>query len=564
MVNPKTPVLTVSSRFFYIPPVRSKTHVLGPMHPCLKVDEILRLIVCELVKSEAKATAVALACCSKSFEDPVLDALWETQDGLLPLLNSLPADVWSEGGYTVSVPTTHVFSPLNCFIEKSFKRPPTTPEWARFRKYARKIRELRGHGGLPVLSSEVFSVLEHCAISKPLFPHLKTLELWRVTGKTIPLIHLFLSPRTTIVKLIFKQSECPTAMVASMVTAFPILCPNLQEIGFDSIPRDPVITAAVSGMLLTNDPNTLRFVNVDSPLTKEAREMVYKLPNLRELSVIIERDTSLPSMVLPNLTTLTIGYDSDGDWLPMFHGATLGKLEVINFCPESEQIEDPLEAFERVALATSIQNTLSQFHLYTLCSWNPNYSSLLPFTRLTEITIELSCDDGCSSKVDDNIITDLARAMPKLKILRLGDSPCREIPIGVTVKGLVALANHCPDLSELCVHFQVDSLHEAPAIVWTSPNVGSTALRKDCALKELVVGEIPMPEESVLMVALTLARIFPYLEYTDPVDDNWLKVVDALYLSRKIVDYSGEEHSLSTIRSNFSDVSPGAALKDGC
>ena len=166
--------------------------------------------------------------------------------------------------------------------------------------------------------------------------------------------------------------------------------------------------------------------------------------------------------------------------------------------------------------------------------------------------------------MDDNIITDLARAMPKLKILRLGDSPCREIPIGVTVKGLVALANHCPDLSELCVHFQVDSLHEAPAIVWTSPNVGSTALRRDCALKELVVGEIPMPEESVLMVALTLARIFLYLEYTDPVDDNWLKVVDALYLSRKIVDYSGEEHSLFTIRSNFGDISPGAALKDGC
>ena len=117
-------VLTVSSRFFYIPPVHSQMHVLGPMHPYLKVDEILRLIVCELVESEAKATAVALACCSKSFEDPVLDALWETQDGLLPLLNSLPADVWSEGGYTVSVPTTHVFSPLNYFIEKSFKRPP--------------------------------------------------------------------------------------------------------------------------------------------------------------------------------------------------------------------------------------------------------------------------------------------------------------------------------------------------------------------------------------------------------------------------------------------------------
>ena len=51
------------------------------MHACLNVpDEILRLIACELVASEGQATAVPLACCSQSFEGPVLDALWETQD----------------------------------------------------------------------------------------------------------------------------------------------------------------------------------------------------------------------------------------------------------------------------------------------------------------------------------------------------------------------------------------------------------------------------------------------------------------------------------------------------
>ena len=103
------------------------------MHACLNVDEILRLIVCQLVESKAKATAVALACCCKGFEDSVLDALWETQDGLLPLLDSFPADAWDEGEYTVSVPTPRVFSPLNHFIEKSFKRHPTTLEWTRFR-----------------------------------------------------------------------------------------------------------------------------------------------------------------------------------------------------------------------------------------------------------------------------------------------------------------------------------------------------------------------------------------------------------------------------------------------
>ena len=388
------------------------------MHACLNVDEILRLIVCKLVGSGARATAVALACCCKGFEDSVLDALWETQGGLLPLLDSLPADVWNEGGYTVSVPTPRVFSPLNYFIEKSFKRHPTTLEWARFRKYARKIRELRGLGGQHVQSSELFSILERCAISEPSFPYLKTLELWRVTGKTIPFIHLFLSPRTTIIKIGFIQPECPTAMIASMVSAFPILCPNLQEIGFDSIPRDPMITAAVSGMLLANNRK----------------------------------------MVLPSLTTLVIGYDGGGDWLSMFHGATFGKLETITFCPESEQIDDPLEAFKKVALTASIQNTLSQLHLYTSCSWNPNHLSVLPFTQLTNLVVEFSCNDGCSSRVDDDIITNLARAMPKLDTLRLGDAPCREIPTGVTVEGLVTLANHCPDLYDLCIHFQVDSL----------------------------------------------------------------------------------------------------------
>ena len=75
------------------------------MHPCLNVDEILRVLAYELVESEAKATALSLACCYRSFEDPVLEALWETQDELFPLLKPLPGDVWKvEAGQFVSPP----------------------------------------------------------------------------------------------------------------------------------------------------------------------------------------------------------------------------------------------------------------------------------------------------------------------------------------------------------------------------------------------------------------------------------------------------------------------------
>ena len=63
------------------------------MHPCLNVDEIVRLIARELVADEGKWTAIGLACCHKGFGDLVLDTLWETQDRLLPLLNTFPGDV---------------------------------------------------------------------------------------------------------------------------------------------------------------------------------------------------------------------------------------------------------------------------------------------------------------------------------------------------------------------------------------------------------------------------------------------------------------------------------------
>ena len=127
------------------------------MHACLDVDEVVRLIAHELVTSRGKATAVSLACCRKSFEDPVLDALWAEQDMLLPLLKSFPCDVWKEGGYSVSVSIACLFSLCLCLsnypIRKSFKRLPTTTEWAHFRKYARRNdarAQTMGHSKLPV------------------------------------------------------------------------------------------------------------------------------------------------------------------------------------------------------------------------------------------------------------------------------------------------------------------------------------------------------------------------------------------------------------------------------
>lgn len=403
------------------------------------------------------------------------------------------------------------------------------------------MRKLEERGPRNTLSSEVFSVLQHCAINEPLFPNLKTLRLWGTTVEFVPFIPLFLSPGIITINIGFILfSNPPKVMVASVLTTLATLCPSLRDVNLHRLPRDPMITAAVSEILVASNRNALQSFEVDSPLVGVAREVVYKLPNLRKLSVVLERNISLPSVALPNLTSLTLKYDHNSDWSRWLHGATLGKLKTIHFEPRSEQIGDLLEEFERVALATSIQNTLSEFSIYTLCSWSPNYSSLLLFTHLTHLRIGFSCDDGCPSTVDDDTIVNLSRAMPKLECLELGDMPCSD-PTGVTVKGLVALAHHCLDLHSLRIHFQADSLSTPPVIDEVTTNTGSATLRRSCALVKLEVGGIIVMEESVPAVAMTIALIFPRIQYIDSLGEEWEKVMDIITVSRKIVNYTSKE-----------------------
>ena len=303
-------------------------------------------------------------------------------------------------------------------------------------------------------------------------------------------------------------------------------------------------------MLFATNQNALREFHVDSPLTEEARETIYKSQNLRGLSVVIEKGTSIPSASLPNLTCLQIECNDASDVPQLLHRATFGKLDSVRFRLESRPIGDFLEAFKVAALSSSIQDTLSEIFLSTEWSWNPNYSSLLPFTRLVHLNIESACDDHCSS-VDDDIVIDLSLAIPKLETLVLGDAPCGQFTGGVTAKGLVALAHNCPDLSSLIVHFQVASLCDPQTGLETTRDARHTASWTGCALTQLEVGDIPVPEESISMVALTLLRIFPRIETISCFSGAWDEIEDVIRRSKRIIDCSSMYHHL-TIPRNFS------------
>jgi len=385
------------------------------------------------------------------------------------------------------------------------------------------------------ISSDIVPILELYAANDPWLPRLETFEFEGATEAFIPFVPLLLSPKTTEIYVQFVRGTS-TMVVASMITGLSKLCPDLERITLRNLPRDPIITEAASDLLLACNRDTLQAFCVDSPLTEEAREIVYQLPGLSKLWVVIQGSTSLPAVALPNLNMINVEYD-DLNWLQGFCGATLEKLESVTFSSQSEKICDPLGTFESIALAASVQNTLSEFRFKTSRSWNPNYSALLSFHQLKEVTILSSCEDGCSSRADDDIIMSMARAMPMLETLQLGDLPCNT-PAGITVNGLVGLARLCPRLSGLCIHFQAATLLEAatsPAAL--SPSDSESVVRREaCALTDLVVERIPIPAGSGLAIAHTLLQIFPRIlnirgyAYRDR---EWGAVEDTIYNIRE-------------------------------
>ena len=386
-----------------------------------------------------------------------------------------------------------------------------------------------------LISLEALPVLQLRAGNDSLLPRLEFFECQDATKSFIPFIPLLLSEQTAFIDITFAGTP-PTVTVASTIARFPTLCPNIQRLALCHLPTNPVVTEAVSEIVLACNRDTLQEFYVESPLTEEAHKVLYNLPKLSALLAVLLGPTSIPSVVLPDLDWLRIEYDHGSDWSQIFHGATIGKLEAVTFVPSgSAQIDGLLEKFQRVALST--KDTLSNFYIRTSRPWSPNYSSMLTFTQLKTLRIDFSCHNGCSSQVDDGIVVSIARAMPGLESLLLGSAPCSN-PTGITLEGLVALAHHCSQLSVLCVHLHVEELAEATTR--EEPRSSSerkvTIPRTDCALTDLLVGETPIPPQAAWTVSLTLLQLFPQIhdiKYTNP---QWKSVAESIVLFKKIGD----------------------------
>ena len=79
-------------------------------HPIVKIDELLRLVIDELIETSPQ-TAVSLALTCRSLEEPTLSSLWRQQHLLSGLVRVLPNHTWvkDEYGFGLIIVSGHDF-----------------------------------------------------------------------------------------------------------------------------------------------------------------------------------------------------------------------------------------------------------------------------------------------------------------------------------------------------------------------------------------------------------------------------------------------------------------------
>jgi hypothetical protein len=83
-------------------------------HRLWAINEIIRAIALNLVTDQAIRSAVALACCSKSLEEPALGEVWRSLSSLVPLVKCFPPEVWG-----VQIKDNQLASDNNRFQKKT-------------------------------------------------------------------------------------------------------------------------------------------------------------------------------------------------------------------------------------------------------------------------------------------------------------------------------------------------------------------------------------------------------------------------------------------------------------
>ncbi|KAJ6580564.1 hypothetical protein DFH09DRAFT_295115 [Mycena vulgaris] len=421
------------------------------MHRSLRIPEVVGMICAHLdpmpgVESGALA---ALARTSMIFHDTALDALWRHQDTILNLIKCMPADLWE------SVDTDIRRRQFRRRQILRLARPIIPSDWHRFLMYCDRVRSLTCVDAYPHPNlSAVFDVIHLHLPRDYLCPNVQKLA-WGQDGP--PQIDRFLGPHISSIDLRACTTNAQESLLPTLARRYPALSAVTLGNPFETAPL-PHVSTFVRAL------SHVKLLDV-STLDVAALDHIGQLPTLETLNFALHASTSFPSISNGTMfsrlcsTNVHLRQGQINVLSAFVRTWAQPPLHTMEASIDSSPTVDDIEGFYRALIGHCPHESLEVLKLGIDDAAEPTvirpafvhaaylFRHLFCFTNLAVLSIRIAG----GYELDDATVYDMARAWPHIEEIYLQADVYS--PRKGTLRGLAALAEHCPNLHtlELCL-----------------------------------------------------------------------------------------------------------------
>ncbi|KAJ7504022.1 hypothetical protein B0H11DRAFT_541656 [Mycena galericulata] len=385
------------------------------MHRCLEMPDVLDVIVSHLPAAPMEESPEAwdlaairrralasLACASRNFKEPALNALWRFQETIMNLLNLIPAGLWER--------LDGAMRPTRRLVQEDFNR---------LEQYSHRVKHLELWEQGPTFV-HVFGALRLVLpANSALLPNLHFL-LWTYSdGAVYPFIDLFLGPE--LKALIFGGAQGCNEHYALLAKLEQTITPTLWTFCLD--PPAPGSTPPPTNWVsnFARRMTHIKVFLVGAPIDLSALIHLGGLETLHTFQATLPTSISIPeplkATLFSNIGEVTLRIEGGGIPAATEFVRTWNTPPVESFngnysgCVVLQHLED----FHGVLGTHCRLDTLKKFNL---CLWDKSPGCLYPGHLLTSLVLfhnltvlYISAYEGY--EITDEIVSSLARAWPQ-------------------------------------------------------------------------------------------------------------------------------------------------------
>ena len=349
------------------------------------------------------------------------------------------------------------------------------------------------------------------------FPVLQSLS-WSITESNLPSADLFFSPHSPISTLRLwcdrrvPYDILPTA--ASKISRLPASALQLLHMNINGEIPWAHFTAPLSAFVLRCGPS-LTDLSSSIPLSDAAMNHLIQLPHLHSWAIggpPPNYSTSPLPLVFPPLTEFILFGSVTHRWFPL--------LKRLECCIPTTRGAAPLHMVKESLRSL----TAEDFHDTVI---DASFSSTVQmFRNLARLNVPYCCfpngEDRCTFKLNDDNVTELVTALPRLKDIILG-RPCSENTCATTVACLLSISVRCVELQGLTIHFNTTKVVDDLKNISEGPRFRELRSLPRCTLWRLKVFQIPLAldEPGFEAVTVGMVNIFPSLKRCEGFDEGW-------------------------------------------